>query len=47
MDKSGTFANDERRVASDVYHKLVQITRSMDEYQAAEIELRLPGANQT
>ena len=32
----------ERRAASDIYHKLLEITRSMDEYKIAEAELHLP-----
>ena len=40
VDSFGTFA--ERREASKLYDKLMQIAHSMDEYKVAEIELRLP-----
>jgi hypothetical protein len=32
----------ERREASDLYDKLLQITRSMEKHEIAEVELRLP-----
>ena len=41
VDPFGTFQN-ERCEVSDLYHNLLEITRSMDEYKIAEIELRLP-----
>ena len=31
----------EQREANDLYHKLVEITRSMDDHKSAEIELRI------
>jgi hypothetical protein len=41
VDPFGTFQN-ERRQASDLYHKLLEITRSMDDHKSAHIELHIP-----
>jgi hypothetical protein len=42
MDKSGKLSQTERREASDLYHKLIQITRSMSHYKVADVGLQLP-----
>ncbi|HYO80685.1 MAG TPA: hypothetical protein VES20_04730 [Bryobacteraceae bacterium] len=41
---AGAYVNQERRAAIDLYNAFVQITRSMEEYKVAEVEVRLPTA---
>ena len=41
MDTFGALQN-ERREASDLYHTLMQISRSMEHYRVGAVELRLP-----